>query len=220
MPCAETREEKKCCPIIVQIRIEIPHTHTLHAAQRSPSAPPPNQSNHPPKRRNQRLRQPKTEHQLRPRHQHLGRQPLKKTSKTLIPNHTPHNPKPTLRTLKIPILNPRLNHIQRRRHNERRRRTTNRRHEILRPARRIIILQMKNLLLCEGRAAEEGERPRRIASGGPPRAAVQPHPLVGDDAEEATGAEGSGVGLAFDLEDVEGEEDDLADADEGAGGGV
>ena len=69
-------------------------------------------------------------------------------------------------------------------------------------------------MFCEGGAAEEGEGAGRVTGGGPAGAAVEAHAFVGDDAEYATAAEGFGVGLAFDLEDVEGKEDDFADTDQ------
>lgn len=64
-----------------------------------------------------------------------------------------------------------------------------------------------------------GERTRRVTGSGPAPATVKTEALIGDDLEETTATESLGVGLTLDLEDVEGEEDDLADADEGAGGG-
>lgn len=79
---------------------------------------------------------------------------------------------------------------------------------------------MENLLLSKRAPTKQRKRPGRIARRGPPGPAIQREPLVAHDADEAAGAEGGGVGLAFDLEDVEGEEDDFADADERAGGGV
>jgi hypothetical protein len=65
-----------------------------------------------------------------------------------------------------------------------------------------------------GREATYGERARCIARRGPAPAAVQAEALVLDDLKDAAAAEGLGVGLALDLEHVEREEDDLADADQ------
>ena len=64
--------------------------------------------------RYQRLCEPEAENQLRPRHQQLWCQPLEETCKPFILHHTPHNLEPTLGILKISILYPRLDHVQRR----------------------------------------------------------------------------------------------------------
>ena len=63
------------------------------------------------------------------------------------------------------------------------------------------------------RSAEEGKRAGCVAGGGPAGAAVEAHAFVCYYAEDAAAAKGFGVGLAFDLQDVEGEEDDFAYAD-------
>ena len=163
--------------------------------------------------RYQRLCEPKAKDQFRPRHQQLGRQTLEETRHPFILHHIPHNLKPTLGVLKIPILYPRLNHVQRRRHDQRGRRARDRGDEILQIAGGIVILEFVEVLLRGRGAAEEGERAGGVAGGGPAGAAVEAHAFVGHDAEDAPAAEGVGVGLAFDFEDVEGEEDDFADAD-------
>ena len=59
-----------------------------------------------------------------------------------------------------------------------------------------------------------GEGAGRISRRCPARTSVQAHALVGDDAEDASSAEGLGVGLPLDLEHIEGQQDDLADADQ------
>ena len=119
----------------------IPYIQRVPTTLRSPFPlqPPPLLSHHGPKSRNQRLRQPKTKHQLRSRHQQFRRQPFKKPPHAFLPRHIPNNPQPTLLVLEILILNPRLDDIQRRRNQQTRTRTTYRRHEILRPRRGIII---------------------------------------------------------------------------------
>lgn len=68
-------------------------------------------------------------------------------------------------------------------------------------------------MFCEGGATEEGEGAGSVTGGGPAGTTVEAHAFVGDDAEDASAAKGFGVGLAFDLEDVEREEDDFTDAD-------
>jgi hypothetical protein len=122
--------------------------------------------------------------------------------------------------LEIAVLNAGLDDIEGRGDDERCRRTAYRRNEVLAPGRGIVVLQFEDLLFGERGAAEQGKRSRRIAGGCPTGAAVETHALIGDDAEEAPRAEGVWVGLPFYLEHVEREEDDLADADQRAGGGV
>jgi len=61
-------------------------------------------SNDLPKRRDQRLCQPETEHQLRPRHQQLRRQTLEETRDAFLPHHRAHNLEPRLRVLEISVL--------------------------------------------------------------------------------------------------------------------
>ena len=77
----------------------------------------------------------------------------------------------------------------------------------------VVVVEFVEVLLCGGGAAEEGKGSRGVAGGGPAGAAVKAHAFVCYDSEDAAAAEGFGVGLPFDLEDVEGEEDDFADAD-------
>lgn len=171
-------------------------------------------------RRNERLRQPEAEHQLGTRHEHLGRQPLKERSKPLILHHLAHNPEAALGVIEIPILNARLDDIQGCRNDQRSRRARDGSHEILRPRRLVVVLELEQLLLRPRATSEERKGARSVTRGRPARTAVQAHSLIGDDAHEAAVAESFWVGLALDLEHVEGQQDDLADADERAGRGV
>jgi len=61
-------------------------------------------SNNLTKRRDQRLCQPETKHQLRPRHQQLRRQPLEETREALVLHHRAHDLEPRLRVLEISVL--------------------------------------------------------------------------------------------------------------------
>lgn len=58
------------------------------------------------------------------------------------------------------------------------------------------------------------ERTRSVTGGGPAPTSVQAEALVGNDSEDTTAAEGLGVCLSLDLEDVEGKENDLSDTDQ------
>jgi hypothetical protein len=107
------------------------------------------------KRRDQRLRQPEAKHELGPRHQQLGRQPLEEAGQALVPRHVAQNAHPGLRVLEVAVLDPCLDHVQRRGHNQRRARPAHRRHEVLPPARRVVVLQAVDVFLGEGGAAEE-----------------------------------------------------------------
>lgn len=166
------------------------------------------------KRRYQRLREPEAKHQLRPRHEQLGREPLEEAREALLPHHAAHDPEPALRGLEVAVLDARLDDVQGRRHEQGGRRARDGGDEVLQEAGRVVVVESVQVLLGGGGAAEEGEGARGVAGGGPAGAAVEAHAFVRDDAEDAPAAEGFGVGLAFDLEDVEGEEDDFADADQ------
>lgn len=104
---------------------------------------------------NQRLCQPEREGQLRPRHQQLRRQALEKRRDTLLPQHAADNRKAAPLDLKVLILYPGLDHVERRRHHQRRRRTADGCHKVLTPGRLVVVLELEEVLLGCGRAAEE-----------------------------------------------------------------
>lgn len=58
------------------------------------------------------------------------------------------------------------------------------------------------------------EGARSVTGGSPAPSSVQAEALVGDDLEDTTAAEGLGVGLSLDLQDVQGKEDDLSNSDQ------
>jgi hypothetical protein len=58
------------------------------------------------------------------------------------------------------------------------------------------------------------ERSRGIARSRPTPAAIETEALVGDDLEDASALESLRIGLAFDLEDIEGKQDNFADTDQ------
>lgn len=62
-----------------------------------------------------------------------------------------------------------------------------------------------------------GERARGIASSRPTPATIETETLVTDNLENATALKGLGVRLALDLQDIERQEDNLADADQTRG---
>ena len=58
------------------------------------------------------------------------------------------------------------------------------------------------------------KRARGIAGGCPARAAVQAHPLIGNNPEQTAAAESLWVRLPLDLEHVEWQQDDLTNANQ------
>lgn len=58
------------------------------------------------------------------------------------------------------------------------------------------------------------ERTRGVAGSGPAPATVESKALILDDGEDAAAPESLRVCLALDLEDVQGEQDDLTDTDQ------
>ena len=63
-------------------------------------------------RRDQRLREPEAKHQFRPRHQQLWCQALEEAGKPLVPRHVAENLEAALGVFKVPVLDPRLDHVQ------------------------------------------------------------------------------------------------------------
>ena len=149
--------------------------------------------------RYQRLREPEAKHQFRPRHQQLRRQALEKACKPFILHHAPHNLEPALGILEVPILYPRLDHVQRSRDNQGGRGTRDRGDEVLHEAGGAVVVEFVQVLLRGCWTAEEGEGAGGVAGGGPAGAAVEPHAFVCYYAEDTAAAEGFGVGLAFDF---------------------
>ena len=78
-----------------------------------PPAFPISLSQHLIKGRNQRLRQPKAKHQLRPRHQQLGGQPLEETGRPFLPRHPAQDLEAGLGVLEVAVLDPGLDHVER-----------------------------------------------------------------------------------------------------------
>lgn len=58
------------------------------------------------------------------------------------------------------------------------------------------------------------EGTRSVTGSSPTCTTVKTHTLIRDDLDETAAAEGLGVGLTFDLQDVQGQENDLTDTDQ------
>ena len=153
--------------------------------------------------RDKRLRKPEGKRQLRPGHEQLRHQSLEERRKPLLPRHIPNDLDTRLLDFEVLILYPRLNHIQGRRHNKRRRRSHHRSHKILEPARLVVILQLKEILLRGRGTTEQRKRARRIACSRPSPASIQSEALIGDDPKHASAAESFWVCLPFDLKDIQ-----------------
>lgn len=193
------------------------------------------------KRRDQSLGQPEREHELRTGHEELRGETLEEGSGTLVLHHVLDDSEPGLGVLKVAVLDTGLDDVEGSGDDEGRGRTRDGGDEVLAPGGGVVVLQTESLLGKGGTTekllrvstnvhkpaeayAEEGakgetysEGTRSVTGSSPAPATVQTKALILDDLEETTATESLGVGLALDLEDVEREEDDLADADEGAG---
>lgn len=58
------------------------------------------------------------------------------------------------------------------------------------------------------------ERSGSVTGGCPAGTPVQTHTLIGDNLEEATAAEGLGVRLTLNLQDIQRQQDDLTNTDQ------
>ena len=107
------------------------------------------------KSRYQRLRKPKTKHQLRPRHQQLGRQPLEKAAHALVLYHLPHNLEAAFRVIEIAVLNSRFDDVEGCGDNKGGGCAGDRGDEVLVPAGCVVVDEFEEVFFCKGRAAEE-----------------------------------------------------------------
>ena len=64
------------------------------------------------------MRQPEREHQLGSCHQQLGRESLEKGREALGAHHLGHNLEAALGVVKVPVLNPSLDDVERSRHDK------------------------------------------------------------------------------------------------------
>lgn len=86
---------------------------------------------------------------------YLRNQPLEKAANPLVPHHTPHDLKPTLRVFKVSVLDSRLNHIQRSGNEQGSGSTGDGGHEVLHPGGFVVVREPVEVAFCEGGAAEE-----------------------------------------------------------------
>lgn len=168
--------------------------------------------------RDQGLSEPEREHKLGTGHQELGGEALEERSRTLVLHHVLDDSETTLGVIEVSVLDASLDNIEGRGDKKRSGGTSNGSNEVLAPCSGVVVLDTEGLL-GEGGTSEESKRTGSVTGSGPAPATVKPEPLVGNNLEETTAAESLGVGLALDLQDIEGEENDLTDSDDGTGGG-
>lgn len=168
---------------------------------------------------------------------YLGNQTLEESGGTLILHHVGNDSETTLGVLKVAVLDTGLDDVEGSGDEEGGGGTGDGGDEVLEPRGLVVVLELEKVLLCEGGTTEElligkkhrlvtaidmkmtwecaySEGTRSVTGGGPAPTSVQAEALVGDDSEDTTAAEGLGVCLSLDLEDVEGKEDDLSDTDQ------
>jgi len=132
----------------------------LLAENASPTA------NHCVERRDQRLREPEREHQLRAGHQklqllasedegkeetpYLGHQALEEAGGTFVPGHVRQDPESALRIVKVAVLDPGLDDVQGRRHDQGRGCSGDGGDKVLEPRRLVVVLKPEEELLGEG----------------------------------------------------------------------
>lgn len=171
----------------------------------------------------------------------LGNETLEESRHALVACHLGQNLESSLWVLEVLVLNTRLDDVQGRGHDQGCSRTSNRGDKVLEPRRLVVVLELEEIFLGEGRSSEqlcapslislnlpklhvEYETYRKgtggISCGCPAPAAVQAEALIGDNFKYASSSEGLRVCLALDLENVEGQQDDLADADQATSCGV
>lgn len=164
--------------------------------------------------RDQRLGEPEGEDELGASHEQLGDETLEEGSHTLVLGHVGQDAETALGVLKVAVLNTGLDDIEGSGDDEGGRGTGDGGDKVLEPGGLVVVIELEEELLGKGRTTEQGEGTGGVAGGGPSPAAVQAETLVGDDLEDTTAAEGLGVGLTLDLEDVQGQENDLTDTDQ------
>lgn len=64
------------------------------------------------------------------------------------------------------------------------------------------------------RASTDREGTRGVTGSCPAGTSVETHALVGDNLKQATATEGLGVRLTLDLQNIQGEQDDLSDTNQ------
>lgn len=162
----------------------------------------------------QGLGEPEGEDELGTGHEQLGDETLEEGAHALVLGHVGEDAEAALGVLKVAVLDAGLDDVEGRRDDERGRGAGDGGDEVLEPAGLVVVVEAEQVLLGEGGTTEEGKGAGSVAGGGPAPAAVEAETLVGNDLEDTAAAEGLGVGLALDLEDVQRQEDNLTNTDQ------
>lgn len=160
------------------------------------------------------LGEPEGEDELRAGHEKLWYQSLEETAHTLILGHVGQNLEAAFGVLEVSVLDTGLDDVERSGDNERGGSTTDGRDKVLEPCGLVVVGQTEEVLLRESRTTEEGERSGGISGSSPSPTTVETESLICNDLEDTTSAEGLGVCLTLDLEDVQGQQDNLTDTDQ------
>lgn len=170
--------------------------------------------------RDKGLGEPEGEGELGTGHEQLGEQALEEGGRTLVLEHVGDDASASLLDLEVAVLDTGLDDVERSGDNEGGGGTGDGSHEVLGPCSAVVVLELVEVLLGGGGTTEESERTGSVTSGGPAPTSVETEALVGNDPHDTTATERLGVCLPLDLEDVEREENDLADTDKATSGGV
>lgn len=167
----------------------------------------------------QRLGQSEREDELGASSQKLGHKTLEEGAGTLGGNHVLDDLQTGLGVVEVSVLDSGLDDIERSRDNQRGRGTKERGNNVLAPGGLGVVLESQNVLLGKGVTSKQSKGSGGVSGSGPAPASVQTHTLLLDDLEEASALESLGVSLSLDLEDIEGQENNLSNTDQGTGGG-
>ncbi|KAI7506407.1 hypothetical protein KC367_g185 [Hortaea werneckii] len=168
----------------------------------------------------QSLCQPEGEGELGASHEKLRNQALEERRWPFLSHHVRDNLRTALLDLEVAVLYPSLDNVKGRGDNKGSGGTGDGGDEVLEPAGLVVVLELEEVLLGRGRASEEGERTWRIACRRPAPSSVQAEALVANDSQDATATERLRVCLPLDLQHVQRQQDDLANADQTSGGRV
>ncbi|KAI6769715.1 hypothetical protein HG530_004344 [Fusarium avenaceum] len=159
---------------------------------------------------------------------------LEESTSTLVLRHVGQDSETTLRVFEVAVLDTGLDNIKRSRNDQRSRSTSNGSNKVLEPAGLVVVLKVEEVLLGESRTTEElswvsilvhpirsdfktySKRTRSVTGSSPAPTTVQTETLIGNDLEDTTATEGLGVCLTLDLEDIEGQKNDLTNTDQTA----
>lgn len=170
--------------------------------------------------RDEGLGEPEGEGELGTGHEQLREQALEEGGRTLVLEHVGDDASASLLDLEVAVLDAGLDDVERSGDNEGGGGTGDGSDEVLGPGSAVVVLELVEVLLGGGGTTEESERTGSVTGGGPAPTSVQTEALVRNDPHDTTATERLGVCLPLDLENVEREQDDLADTNKTTSGSV